>query len=117
MIESNYQIARGEHDSFVITETGRCDGDATTVATIMEGCCRRFSLEIIPQSRGVILKPMDGTSPAIVDIKPPTIGRTFQCVKVDGYVNPFAPTQPGGVYNGKTVLAFVRVWQQVGTPP
>jgi hypothetical protein len=117
VIESNYQMSRGAHDSFVITESGRCDGSSTTVAAIMEGCCRRFSLETIPQARGVILKPMDGTIPVVVEIAPPTIGRKFKCVKVDGYVTPFAPLQDGGEYNGKTVLAFTRVWQQVGPPP
>lgn len=116
-IESNYSLAPGEHDSFVITETGRCDGSAETVAAIMEGCCRRYVLEPLPQARGVVLKPLDGTQPQVVSVRPPTIGRTFRCVKVQGFVTPYAPRQDGGLYSGKTVLAFTRVWQSVGAPP
>jgi hypothetical protein len=104
----------GPHGSRIITVTGRCSGDSATVNAILENVVTRYQLEPIPQARGVILKALDGSDPEIYEITPSTIGKTWNCVKIAANVTPMAPTQTGGVFNGKSVLVFEQVYQQVG---
>jgi hypothetical protein len=114
MIEVSYRIEAGEFGTVRLVQYGRCDGDDTTVETVEKGCTRVYELIQWPNAAGITLKALDGTTPAVVDIKPPTIGRTYKCVKISGRVNPLAPVQEGGSFQGKTVLEYEVVWQQVG---
>ncbi len=94
---------------------GRCDGSSETVAAILAGCSDGI-VEPIPNAKGVTFKSLDGTNPTVHSITPSTMGGTaFSCVKVAAAVQPFAPQQDGGTYNGATVLTFEIVYQQVGS--
>lgn len=109
-----YQTSTGEHGSTVIEVTGLCaPGDAQSIEA---GCTRRYLLETIPNAAGVVLKPMDGTAGTIVKVTPTTTNVEYDCVKVDGRVNPFAARQPAAaaVYPGEMVLSFYMRYQQVG---
>lgn len=111
-LNKNYSIEPGEHGTIRITITGRCTPDE--VADIEADCCRRYELVPVPRSTSVIFKSLDGVSPSAVSITPATIGKSYTCVKVDGYVNPFAPVQPAGTHIGQAILRFTEVYQQIG---
>ncbi len=113
-INENYAMATDPATGLnKITVTGRCTDDEA--ASIESGCTRRFSLVTYPHAAGAILKSLDGTRPAVRSITPPTLPRrTYRCVKVDGRVTPFAYRQRAGSYNGKAILHFTIVWQEVG---
>jgi hypothetical protein len=113
MIEQSYETNQGEFGSTVIRQFGRCDNSEATVRSILAGQSNGY-LVALPHARGVVWKPLDGTNPIVRDIRPTTIPRTFKCVKVAATVNPFAATQSGGVFNGKAVLRYEIIWQQVG---
>lgn len=107
-----YRKTPGEYGSYVIEETGLClrsDADG-----IEKGILTRFKLIQIPNSAGFILKVLDGSTPAIVAVKPSTYDLTYDSVKVAAAVNPFAPAQNGGPLNGQTVLMYSIQWQTVG---
>ena len=111
--DNRYSKRPGPHGLSVITMTGRCA--ESDVATVEGSCTRRFELVPIPNSTGAILKSLDGSVPGIVSVEPATFGgRKYNCVKVDGYTNPFAPQQTGGPFSGKAVLQFVIVYHEVG---
>jgi len=114
IISRNYELSTDEFGLAVILERGRCTGDAATVEDIEDNCTRYYRMVRVPNASGAYLKSMDGTNPVVTEITPPTIDKTFSCVKVDGRVNPFAPSQSGGDYSGSTVLQYVRRWQEVG---
>ena len=82
--------------------------------SIYEDKVSRYSLDPLPQAQGVILKALDGSTPRVVEVRPTTIAKTFNCVNVDAGVQPLGPTQSFGEYNGKTVLRYVMVYQEVG---
>jgi hypothetical protein len=107
-----YRKEPGEYGSYVIEETGLClGGDVQAVET---GILTRFKLIPIPNAKGAVLKVLDGSNPTIIQVKPSTYDKSYQCVKVAGYVNPFAAAQPGGLFQGKTVLIFTIKYQTVG---
>lgn len=112
ILNENYSIEPGEHGTVRIAITGRCTADEAL--DIETDCCRRYELVPVPASRAVIFKALDGTTPEQVQITPPTVGRTYNCVKVEGYVNPLAPVQTGGSYSGNAILRFYMLYQQVG---
>ena len=115
IIESKYRIEPGELGSKRIVQFGRCDGDQATIDEIEARCVRVFQLIQIPNAAGVVLKSLNGVEPTVQEIAPPTMsGKKYNCVKVEGRCGPFAPQQDGGLYEGKTVLQFEIVWQQVG---
>lgn len=107
-----YRKTEGEFGSYTIEEVGYCD--TTEVAGVESDICTRYKLVPIPNARGVVLKVLDGTSPAIWRVTPTTLGRTYTCVKVQGMVNHFAPRQPGGTFSGKAVLTYMVRYQTVG---
>lgn len=107
-----YRINEGQYGLKQIEVTGRClDSDA---ATIEAGCTRRWALVPLPNASGAVLKALDGSRAALVEVTPPTVDWTFRCVKVDAFVNPFAPTQEGGSFNGHSVCEFRILYQEVG---
>jgi len=112
ILEAKYKPAPGRYGLLTIDVTGRCTEDE--VADIAAGCTRRFVLEPIPNAAGAILKALDGTTPWIVEITPPTIGLTYDCVKVEGFCAPHAYMQVGGPYDGKFILHYLKRYQQVG---
>ncbi len=107
-----YRKTESESGSYTIEETGFCD--AGEIAGIESDICTRYKLVPIPNARGVVLKVLDGTSPAIWRVKPSTLGKEYLCVKVQGMVNHFAPAQPAGDFNGKAVLFYLVRYQTVG---
>ena len=113
ILNTNYQIEPGEHGMAVIIATGRCTGDAATVADIENSCCRRYSLAHIPNTSNVVFKSLDGTIPVTISITPLTIGKTYTCVKVEGRVNPLAPQQTAGPRSGSTILHYMMRYQEV----
>lgn len=96
----------------VIKVTGRCTHDEARA--IESGCTRRYEMILLPHASGAILKSLDGTVPLLVKVTPPTIGRTYQCVKVGGRTRPFAYQQKAGPYIGKSILSYEIVYQEVG---
>jgi hypothetical protein len=97
----------------VIAETGRCL--AADISGIEGGCTWRHELVPVPQGAGAILKPLDGTSPTPASIALyGAVGVTYSCVKIAAYVQPFAPQQTGGAFNGQYVYTYEITWQQVG---
>jgi len=112
IIDEKYVIEPGMHGTVIITKTGRCTHDEA--ADIEADCTRRFELVVFPQADGVVLKSMDGSTPSVVDVTPPTVGVTYRCVKVEGRVTHFAYTQPAGPYTGKKILKYIIKYQQVG---
>lgn len=111
-ISRNWKVESDQYGAAVITETGRCT--ASEAAAIEAGCTRRFELITLPNVAGVILKSMDGSVPALVAVTPSTIGRTYNCVKTDGRVEPLAPVQTGGTYSGAAIMRYTMRYQQVG---
>lgn len=113
-LEKNYATERDQYGMLVITVSGRCTESERT--TVEGSVTSRFELLQFPNSRGVVLKPLDGTRPRIVEIQPPTFGGVrYRCVKIDGYCNPHATLQTEGTYAGKYILRFVMRYQQVGS--
>jgi hypothetical protein len=117
LIEKSYRIESGEFGTKRLVQYGRCDGDQPTIQAIEGNCTHVYELVPFPNSAGAVLKVLDGTAGTIVTVEPPTLGRTYQCVKVSGRVTPLAPVQDGGYFSGKTVLEYEIVWQQVGAIP
>jgi hypothetical protein len=114
ILNANYRISIGQFGLRVIEITGRCT--ASERSSIEGGCTARFQLEPLPNMAGAVLKSLDGTTPTICSITPPTFsGGTIQCVKIEGFINPFAPAQEGGTYVGQTILSFVERYQEVGS--
>ncbi len=112
ILNKNYQIEPAEHGTVRITITGRCTPDEVT--SIEGNCCRRFEIVPVPRSNSVVFKALDGTTPVQQSITPPTIGRTYTCVKTEGYCNPFAPQQTGGAQIGQAILRFFEQYQSIG---
>jgi hypothetical protein len=112
MIDEKYTIEPGQHGTVLITKTGRCTHDEA--ADIEADCTRRYELVVFPQADGVVLKSMDGTTPSVVEVTPPTVAVTYRCVKIEGRVTPFAYTQPDGPYQNKAILKYIIKYQQVG---
>jgi hypothetical protein len=113
ILETSFRIEDGDHGSKRLVQYGRCDGSADTVAYVEDGCSIG-KLVRIPASSGTVFKVLDGTNPEAVEITPPTMGRTYSCVKVAARVWPLAPVQVGGVFEGYSVLRYEIIWQQVG---
>jgi hypothetical protein len=113
IINTNYQIEPGEHGMAVIIVTGRCTGEAAQVAAIEGNCCRRFSLNPIPNTTSVVFKSLDGSIPVITSITPLTIAKTYTCVKIEGRVNPLAASQTAGPRSGSTILRYMMRYQEV----
>lgn len=107
-----FRKSPGEHGTWIVEETGLCV--ASEAADIEAGCTKRFVLEALPQARGVIMKVLDGTAPVLIKVKPPTYNETYNCVKVFGEVQPFAPEQEFGTWNGKAILSYTIRYQEVG---
>lgn len=108
----HFQKTRGEAGSFVIQESGLClPGDA---AAIEANCTKRYRLVVLPNADGVILKALDGTDPSVVTVAPLTDGQSYQCVKVHGETQPYAPPDAGAWCGSDGVLAYVETYQQVG---
>jgi len=95
-----------------ISETGRCL--AADIAGIEGGCTWRYELVPVPQGAGAIMKPLDGTTPTPATVALYGGGSNYSCVKVAAYVQPFAPQQSGGAFNGQYVYTYEITWQQVG---
>ncbi len=112
ILNENYQVMTDAHGLYVIELRGRCTHEERS--GIEANCTRRYRMIPLPNAAGAVLKALDGTVPAIVEVSPPTLNGTYNCVKVDGRCNPLAPTQDGGPYDGKTILAFYVRYQQVG---
>jgi len=113
-VSTNYHVSPGEHGTNVIEVTGRCTQDERV--GVAANCTRRYKLIPFPNAVGAVLKSHDGTLPRIVEVTPSTFdaAAVYECVKVDGYCNPFAFTQPDGPYAGKTVLEYYMRYQEVG---
>lgn len=114
LFAQRYQVQRSQHGSRLIIETGRCTSDSETRNAILAKQTRRYVLVAIPQAQGVVLKSLDGTTPIVQTVTPPTIGISYPCVLVEAELNPLAPVQSGGAHVGTAVLAYRRVWQEVG---
>ena len=114
VLNRNYRIERDAKTGLArITMTGRCTDDEVTA--VEANCTRRYTMVVIPNARGAILKSLDGTIPKLVEVTPATIPRRkYTCVKVDGFCNPFAFQQSAGAYTGKCILEFTIVYQEVG---
>lgn len=107
-----YRKSTGQHGTMVIREIGRCmSGD---INGIESGCCRRFELVPLPAASGVIMKPMDGSSPSPTNVSLAGSGQNYSCVKIEAIVNPFAPEQDGGPFNAQYVYEYEITWQEVG---
>ena len=109
-----YRKEPAEYGSYVLEETGLCL--RADVVAIETGVLTRFKLIPIPNSKGAVLKVLDGSNPIIYSIKPSTYDRTYPCVKIAGFVNPFAAAQDGGPLAGQTVLLYTVRYQTVGVP-
>ena len=107
-----YRKETGEYGSYILEETGLCL--SADVAAIETGILTRFKLIPLPNAKGAVLKVLDGSNPAVVSIKPSTYDRTYSCVKIQGFVNPFAAAQDGGPLQGKTVMIYTVRYQTVG---
>lgn len=117
-IERSYRTDQGEFGTKRIIQFGRCDGSQETIAAVENGVTTSYELIQWPNARGVTLKALDGIVPSVVEIAPPTMsGRKYSCVKIGAKVTPFAALQPGGVFEGSTVLEYEIIWQQVGAVP
>lgn len=106
-----YRKSAGEHGTWVIEETGLCTHDEAT--DIERGCTKRYIMVPLPQAVGAIMKVLDGTRPSVVSVTPLTYSKTYRCVKVAGQVEPFAPVQDGGTYDGYAVLSYTIKYQEV----
>ena len=84
------------------------------VALVEHGCTKRYKMVALPQSAGAIMKVLDGTNPAVIQIKASTYTEPYMCVKVLGQVDPYAAPQDGGPLRDKAVLSYVIRYQQVG---
>jgi len=113
IIEKSYKIENAEHGTKRIVQHGRCSADAATVEQIERDCCIG-ELRTLPHSKGAVYVSLDGGNPLVEEIRPPTVAKTYRCVKVSGRCWPFAPTQTGGVFEGTAVLQYEIVWQEVG---
>jgi len=113
-LEAKYEIRTDENGLAVITKRGRCTHDERS--GIEANCTKVYEMIRIPNASGAVLKSMDGTQPRIVQVQPPTLTpATYNCVKVSGRVNPFAPAQPtGSPYAAKYILSYEIVYQEVG---
>lgn len=108
----HFEKADGEHGLKVITESGLClPGD---VAAIEAGCTRRYRMVALPNAAGAIMKILDGTPGSVVAISPLTDGQTYQCVKIAGEAQPYAPPDAACPYGTSGVLAYRIVYQEVG---
>lgn len=117
-VERSYRIEQGEFGTKRIIQFGRCDGSQETIGVIESALTTAYELIQWPNARGVTLKALDGIQPHIEEIAPPTMaGRKYTCVKVGAKATPLAAIQPGGVFNGSTVLEYELIWQQVGSVP
>jgi hypothetical protein len=114
IIDSQFDVQTdAETGLAVIVQTGRCTGEEW--AAVEADCTRRYEMVILPHASGAILKSLDGTVPALVEVRPPTLtNKAFLCVKTDGRCRPFAPAQVGGPYNGQTILRYQIRYQEVG---
>ena len=113
ILNSNWAIRAGQYGLKVIEVEGRCTPD--NAANIERDCTHRYVLEPIPNASGAVLKSLDGTNPKVVNVKPSTTNTSYQCVKVEGIVNPFAPSQDGDhPQSGDPILRFHMRYQQVG---
>lgn len=99
---------------FVFVVTGRCTSDER--ADIEANVTRRYEMVTLPNAGGAVLKSLDGSTPFLVEVEPPTMGgAVYTCVKVEGACTPFAPAQPvGSPYAGKTILSYRMRYLQVG---
>lgn len=102
----------GEYGLWIVEETGLCL--QSDVSDIESGCTKRYKMVPIPNSAGAVMKVLDGTNPAISEIVPLTYSQTYNCVKISGQCEPYAPSQDGGPLVGQTVLFYTIEWQQVG---
>ena len=107
-----YRKQAGEHGTWIIEETGLCEGEEAS--KIEADCTKRYVMEPLPQSRGAIMKVLDGTSPKTTKVKPTTYDEEYVCVKVHGQVDPYAPEQDFGSHDGHTILFYTIRYQQVG---
>jgi hypothetical protein len=112
ILNSNYRIETGDFGLAVITRTGRCTPDEVT--GIEANVIRRWDLVPIPHQRGAVLRVLDGTTVVYYTVTPPTVAKSYTCVKVSGRCNPFAAAQPGGTYSGLAILSFEERYQEVG---
>ena len=114
ILNANYRISIGQFGLRVIEVTGRCT--ASEQDNIETGVTSRYQLEPLPNMAGAIFKSLDGSDPQIGTIAPPTFsGGAIPVVKIEGFVNPFAPAQEGGDYEGQAILHFTCRYQEVGS--
>lgn len=112
-LEAKYKISTDQYGLAIIEVTGRCTEQDTT--SMLANVCHRYEMVPISGTSGAILKALDGVRPTLVTVTPPTLGgKSYQCVKVDATVNPFAPKQVGGTWNGRYILQYYVKYQQVG---
>jgi len=109
-----YTVSTDQNGLAVITVVGRCI--TTDIASIENNATRRYKMERIPHAAGAVLKPLDGTPGIVTAVSVPAFegARTYNCVKVDGRVNPYAIRQSGGTYDGQMVHQFQIRYQEVG---
>lgn len=112
ILEEKYMPTPGQYGLMVIEVSGRCTADEAS--GIRSGCTWKYEMVALPNASGAVLKSLDGTVPRLLDVRPSTIPITFRCVKVAGWVEPFAYVQPAGPYAGKAILRFRIRYQEVG---
>lgn len=106
-----FRKSQGEHGLYVIEETGFCL--QADVAGIETGVVRRYKFVPVPNTQGVVLKVLDGSSGGLTTVTP-AYGQSYSCAKLYGGVDPAAPAQPNGPLAGEQVLSYRIVWQSVG---
>lgn len=111
-IELRYQMQQGPYGTRQIVQYGRCDGGSATVQSIHAGVTVGEVVKL-PNASGVVWKAYDGKRPTIYNITPSTISSTHRCVKIEATVNPMAPQQTGGVFQGSTVCEYRMVFQEI----
>jgi len=112
ILDESYEVAVDSLGLALIEVTGRCTEDEA--ADIEGDCTKRYEMVALPNASGAILKSLDGTVPQLVEVEHPLSGRSYNCVKVLGIANSFAPAQVGGPYDGNKILAFMIRYQEVG---
>lgn len=113
-LNKNYKISKDGFGLAIIEETGRCTADEVT--TVENGITRRHEMVPIPNSSGAVLKALDGSQPAVIEVTPSTITtRTYLCVKIMGFVNPLTPVQEAGTYSGSAITTYLIRYQEVGS--
>jgi len=113
LIDEKYRYRTDQYGLAVITMYGRCTHDKQE--EVESDCTRKYDMVSIPNTSGAVLKSLDGTFPTIVEVEPTNMpAQRYRCVKVDGRVNPYAPQQTGGPYDGYYILAYEITYQEVG---